>query len=149
MNKVKAGWTAAALLAAFAVSPVLAQSAGTSAGTGATGGVSTGTGGSVSTGTGGSVGSGTTASPSAASTPNANDPGAAAGLRSASSVDANATAMPVATISGGAVVPATATMGAAPAGVVVTPGVTYTHYYVNVPANVSSRGDFQRWQRLK
>lgn len=125
MNKtVKAGWTAAALVAALVAAPAMAQTAGSGT--------------SAGTGTGATAGS------------NANDKSTAPGLRSASNVDVTSgTGLPVtngtqpmATVSGGSVVVAGTAMGAGGT-------VSYTTHYVNVPSNVTARRDFQRWQKLK
>jgi hypothetical protein len=123
MNKTL---TAAALLAALVAAPAMAQTAG-------------------------SAGAGAAASgPATSAGPNANDKSSPAGMRSAANVDVtsgtglpvtNGTA-PVATVSGGSVVVAGTSMGAGGT-------VSYTTHYVNVPANVTSRADFQRWTRLK
>lgn len=49
-----------------------------------------------------------------------------------------------------AVAPSTTVLGAGPAIVTTGPAssVTVVRHYWNVPANINSRMDFQRWQRL-
>jgi hypothetical protein len=55
-------------------------------------------------------------------------------------------AAPAATV----VTPAPATvLGAAPAGTTVRQTTIVSRHWVNVPANVEARGDFQRWMALR
>jgi hypothetical protein len=96
------------------------------------GAVSSGTGNTVSTGTGGIV------APASANASVAVMPSTAVAIPSAH-------LMP-----GGTMVQrdSTTVLGG-PAGDVSGTKTVVTHYWVNVPAGVQNRGDFQNWQRLK